>query len=112
MADWEDINKVMEPTLQGTLDELLKLKNTTNQIIEGYYTSLNDLNDTVVAIDKEMSTANSSEQHELRQYKSSLLQVKTQLNDQIKESQNILKYVSNTILLFQKAIQLNTGDIF
>ena len=102
----------MEPTLNNLLNESMELKKTLTELITNYEDTMKDLDDTLNVLNKEIFTADSSDAHELREHKSSLLLMKNELQDQIKESKNVLNQVNSSITLYQKAIQLNTGDIF
>lgn len=102
-----------EKTLTTLLQEL---KSARKQIFEGitiHESAINELNDVLKKLDILVhDNKTSEEKYELLQYKSSLLQLKSEFLSQLEISKKSLNSTDQTIVLFEKTIQLNTGDVF
>lgn len=102
----------MEQTITSLRDETQKVKEQIIIILSNYQEALDLLNVTLDDWMTEFLKADTKGQHDLRQNKSYLLQVKSDLIEQITEMKNTLKKVEECLELYHKVIQLRTGDIF
>jgi len=100
-----------------TLTQLLKdsrdAKELLNNSIKLFNEGISELNIAVKEADILISEEKDGDnRYQLMQYKSNILQIKADYIRQLEETEKNLNELKGVIRLVEKAIQLNTGDIF
>ena len=100
-----------------TLTQLLKdsrdAKELLNNSIKLFNEGISELNIAVKEADILISEEKDGDnKYQLMQYKSNILQIKADYIRQLEETEKNLNELKGVIRLVEKAIQLNTGDIF
>lgn len=102
----------MEKTITSILEETKEVREKLEATIKVYNDSLEDFEKVIQELDNEISDGDTNSVYELRQHKSSLLQSKSGLIDQLNETKELLETVKKSIDVYEKIIQLKSGDIF
>ena len=102
-----------DPTLTNILNQTKAIKKTLESCIQNSNNRVFDINKMSSEIDTLIDTEITvTSQTLLRQYKSSLYQMKSEIESQTQDLQIYLTKVNGIISLVERAIKLSTGDIF
>ncbi len=102
-----------DPTLTNILNQCKEIKKNIELFINNSNNRILDINKMSAQLtalsETELSITN---QTILRQYKSSIFEMKSEIENQIAEIGNYLKKINLIISVVERAIRLNIGDIF
>lgn len=102
-----------DPTLTNILNQLKEIKKNLEICIQNSDNRILDISKMSLEIDGLMDTEMVlTNQTLLRQYKSSLFQMKSDIESQIQNLKVYLTQINTIISLVEKAIKLSIGDIF
>ena len=113
MINISNLSKEVEPSILGFKEAIQEIREVVRQTLLSYKESLQGVDLSLVEWERlAMGTTDPDQQHDLRQYKSSLLQMKSDLIGQQTQTEKILSDLNKSLDLLNKVIQLRTGDIF
>ena len=107
------MSSTTDPTLSNILNQAKAIKKNLEQVIKNSDQRILDINRMASEIDDIIDVeVTISNQTLLRQYKSSLYQMKSEIDMEIQDLTAYLKKINTIIGVIERAIKLSTGDIF